>query len=200
MHPAHARARPSVAAPHTTHQWGQMASAILCFAFVNVVVSTVAFIPVLLHGLNLASQGWRAVDAALFGSMLGSTDAVAVTAILKAGVVTGSGLCASSSCVSAHKPARPARRASQHAHSCRHAPLAWRTSPHAPPAPAPAPPHDAAACRCQAALPSCCRRCWRASRCSTTRHPLCCLRSSCTCQPRLMAAAPSAATRGPSCA
>jgi hypothetical protein len=36
-------------------------------------------------GRNLAEAGWRPVDAALFGAMLGLTDAVAVTAILKAG-------------------------------------------------------------------------------------------------------------------
>jgi NhaP-type Na+/H+ or K+/H+ antiporter len=56
------------------------------FASFNVLVSTAAFIPLMLYGLNLAAAGWRPVDAALFGAMLGSTDAVAVTAILKAGV------------------------------------------------------------------------------------------------------------------
>jgi NhaP-type Na+/H+ and K+/H+ antiporter len=72
----------------------QMAAHCLMFASLNVLVSTVAFIPLMLYGLNLAEAGWRPVDAALFGAMLGSTDAVAVTAILKAGGA------ASSSCVS----------------------------------------------------------------------------------------------------
>jgi hypothetical protein len=63
----------------------QMAAHCLMFASLNVLVSTVAFIPLMLYGLNLAEAGWRPVDAALFGAMLGSTDAVAVTAILKAG-------------------------------------------------------------------------------------------------------------------
>lgn len=63
----------------------QMAAHCLLFAFVNVVVSTMAFIPLMLYGLGLGAAGWRPVDAALFGAMLGSTDAVAVTAILKAG-------------------------------------------------------------------------------------------------------------------
>jgi NhaP-type Na+/H+ or K+/H+ antiporter len=62
-----------------------MAAHCLMFASLNVLVSTVAFIPLMLYGLNLAEAGWRPVDAALFGAMLGSTDAVAVTAILKAG-------------------------------------------------------------------------------------------------------------------
>lgn len=62
-----------------------MAAHVLLFALVNVVASTLAFIPLMLYVLGLAKSGWRAVDAALFGAMLGSTDAVAVTAILKAG-------------------------------------------------------------------------------------------------------------------
>lgn len=48
-------------------------------------LSTLAFIPVMLWGLGMASAGWGVMDAALFGAMLGSTDAVAVAAILKAG-------------------------------------------------------------------------------------------------------------------
>jgi hypothetical protein len=67
----------------------QLAMHTLLFAGVNVVVSTLAFIPVMLYGLNLAATGWGVMDAALFGAMLGSTDAVAVAAILKAGVYKG---------------------------------------------------------------------------------------------------------------
>jgi NhaP-type Na+/H+ or K+/H+ antiporter len=63
----------------------QLAAHTLLFAGVNVVVSTLAFIPVMLYGLNLKAAGWGTMDAALFGAMLGSTDAVAVAAILKAG-------------------------------------------------------------------------------------------------------------------
>jgi NhaP-type Na+/H+ or K+/H+ antiporter len=58
---------------------------VLCFAFFNVVAGAVAMIPILLYGLGLAHQGWRAIDVALFGAMLAATDAVAVSAILKAG-------------------------------------------------------------------------------------------------------------------
>uniref|UniRef100_A0A383V5V1 Cation/H+ exchanger transmembrane domain-containing protein n=1 Tax=Tetradesmus obliquus TaxID=3088 RepID=A0A383V5V1_TETOB len=63
----------------------KMAAHCLIFASLNVLVSTVAFIPLMLYGLDLAAAGWRPIDAALFGAILGSTDAVAVTAILKAG-------------------------------------------------------------------------------------------------------------------
>ncbi|KAF8062812.1 NHX7 [Scenedesmus sp. PABB004] len=63
----------------------KMAVHCLLFAFVNVVASTLAFIPIMLGGLGLGATGWRPVDAALFGAMLGSTDAVAVAAVLKAG-------------------------------------------------------------------------------------------------------------------
>lgn len=65
----------------------QLAAHSLLFAVVNVVLSTLAFIPVMLFGpsLQLSQSGWSAMDAALMGAMLGSTDAVAVSAILKAG-------------------------------------------------------------------------------------------------------------------
>jgi NhaP-type Na+/H+ or K+/H+ antiporter len=62
-----------------------MAAHVLLFAFVNVAVCTVAFVPLLLVVLDMGKMGWRTIDAALFGAMLGSTDAVAVTAILKGG-------------------------------------------------------------------------------------------------------------------
>jgi NhaP-type Na+/H+ or K+/H+ antiporter len=58
---------------------------VLLFAFVNVVVSAAALVPILLWGLGLAADGWRAIDAALFASMLAATDAVAVSSILHAG-------------------------------------------------------------------------------------------------------------------
>jgi len=63
----------------------QLAAHTLLFAVVNVVLSTLAAIPLMLWGLGMASAGWGVMDAALFGAMLGSTDAVAVAAILKAG-------------------------------------------------------------------------------------------------------------------
>ena len=36
---------------------------------------------------NMASGGWNAIDVALFGTMIGSTDAASVIAILKSGIV-----------------------------------------------------------------------------------------------------------------
>lgn len=63
----------------------QLAVHTLLFALVNVVLTTLAFIPVMLYGLGMSAAGWTVMDAALFGAVLGSTDAVAVTAILKAG-------------------------------------------------------------------------------------------------------------------
>jgi hypothetical protein len=76
----------------------QLVAHSLLFAVVNVLLSTLGFIPVMLYApsLHLARSGWTVMDAALLGAMLGSTDAVAVSAILKAGVRadrTEPGLC-----------------------------------------------------------------------------------------------------------
>lgn len=62
----------------------QVVANVSVLALLSVVATAVALIPVMLWGLSLHQEGWRAVDVALFGSMLASTDAVAVSAILKA--------------------------------------------------------------------------------------------------------------------
>lgn len=58
---------------------------VLVFAFLMVAATLFSMIPYMLYVLGLAKEGWRSVDVALFISMLASTDAVAVTAILRSG-------------------------------------------------------------------------------------------------------------------
>lgn len=62
-----------------------MAVHVMCMAFINVAIATIALVPVLLYGLGLQREGWRPIDVALFGAMIASTDAVAVSAVLKSG-------------------------------------------------------------------------------------------------------------------
>ena len=63
----------------------QVLPQVLAFAFLLVSASTVAMIPVLQYIFGLAGMGWTWQHAALFAAMLGSTDCVAVSAVLKAG-------------------------------------------------------------------------------------------------------------------
>ncbi|KAK9788845.1 hypothetical protein WJX73_003600 [Symbiochloris irregularis] len=56
---------------------------VVSFAFLLVMASTVILTPILLFLFNLRSEGWQWPDAALFAVMLASTDAVAVSALLK---------------------------------------------------------------------------------------------------------------------
>ena len=63
----------------------QVLPQVLAFAFLLVSASTVAMIPVLQNLFGLGSMGWAWQHAALFAAMLGSTDCVAVSAVLKAG-------------------------------------------------------------------------------------------------------------------
>lgn len=63
----------------------QVLPQVLAFAFLLVSASTVAMIPVLQYLFGLANMGWTWQHAALFAAMLGSTDCVAVSAVLKAG-------------------------------------------------------------------------------------------------------------------
>lgn len=58
---------------------------ILFMAFVMVTVSTLVLIPFMLYVLDLQSTGWTAGYVALFGAMIASTDAAAVSAGLNAG-------------------------------------------------------------------------------------------------------------------
>jgi NhaP-type Na+/H+ or K+/H+ antiporter len=63
---------------------------VICFAFLIVIASTAVFTPVLLYVFNLRSMGWTWEHGALFSAMIASTDAVAVSAILKKGWLTHS--------------------------------------------------------------------------------------------------------------
>lgn len=56
---------------------------IMTLAFFVVLLSTALLVPVMLYVFGLRSQGWQWYDAALFGSMIASTDAVAIVAVLK---------------------------------------------------------------------------------------------------------------------
>ena len=58
---------------------------VIFMAFVMVLCSALLLIPFMLYGLNMASRGWDAVYVALFGTMIGATDAASVIAILKSG-------------------------------------------------------------------------------------------------------------------
>jgi NhaP-type Na+/H+ or K+/H+ antiporter len=60
---------------------------VMSFAFLLVAASTVALIPIMLFALNLQAQNWQWQHAALFSAMIASTDAVAVSAILKKGAL-----------------------------------------------------------------------------------------------------------------
>jgi hypothetical protein len=70
---------------HPPHPRPQIAVAVLVFAFANVIIASFALIPFLQHVLGLAAEGWRPMDCALLAAMLSATDAVAVSAIIKAG-------------------------------------------------------------------------------------------------------------------
>lgn len=56
---------------------------ILTAAFLVVGFTCGALIPLLLYGLQLAPLGWQWYHVALLGSMLASTDAVAIVAVMK---------------------------------------------------------------------------------------------------------------------
>lgn len=58
---------------------------VLVLAIVIVVLSVLLFMPIMLYVLRLGAEGWTVLDVALFATMLASTDAVAVSAILHSG-------------------------------------------------------------------------------------------------------------------
>jgi hypothetical protein len=60
---------------------------VISFAFLMVLASTAMLSPVLLYVFGLADLGWRWEHAAMFSAILASTDAVAVSAVLKSGVL-----------------------------------------------------------------------------------------------------------------
>lgn len=59
---------------------------VLVFAFLVVAANTVVLAAFMLYGLNLKDT-WTWTDAFLFATMIASTDAVAVTAIMKEGTM-----------------------------------------------------------------------------------------------------------------
>lgn len=63
----------------------QMLMHVISFAFLVVIASTAMFVPILLYVFGLNKLGWNWQHAALFSAMIASTDAVAVSAILKKG-------------------------------------------------------------------------------------------------------------------
>ena len=61
----------------------QVATPVVVLAFLVVGSSCALMIPVMLYIFQLQSSGWRWQYAALLGSMLASTDAVAIVATMK---------------------------------------------------------------------------------------------------------------------
>jgi len=60
---------------------------VMFMAIVMVLASALLLIPFMLYALGMIGSGWNAIYVALFGTMIGSTDAASVIAILKAGDV-----------------------------------------------------------------------------------------------------------------
>ncbi|KAG1661624.1 hypothetical protein FOA52_002854 [Chlamydomonas sp. UWO 241] len=63
----------------------RMLIGVLFMAFVMVISACILFIPFMLDALGLKASGWTAIDAALFGATIASTDAAAVASCLHAG-------------------------------------------------------------------------------------------------------------------
>ena len=63
----------------------QVALHVLTLAFVVVGCTCGLLIPIMLYVFQMQAAGWQWYDAALFGSMIASTDAVAIVAVLKQG-------------------------------------------------------------------------------------------------------------------
>ena len=63
--------------------WLQVAVQCVSFAVLAVVGMAVIMTPLLLYAFDLRASGWHWSHAALFTCMIASTDAVAVTAVLK---------------------------------------------------------------------------------------------------------------------
>ena len=63
----------------------QMLVPVISLAFLIVIASTAIYTPLLLYVFNLRRVGWLWEHGALFSAMISSTDAVAVSAILKKG-------------------------------------------------------------------------------------------------------------------
>ena len=63
----------------------QMLVPVISLAFLIVIASTIIYTPLLLYLFDLRKVGWLWEHGALFSAMISSTDAVAVSAILKKG-------------------------------------------------------------------------------------------------------------------
>ena len=63
----------------------QMLMPVISLAFLIVIASTAMYTPLLLYVFDLRKVGWLWEHGALFSAMISSTDAVAVSAILKKG-------------------------------------------------------------------------------------------------------------------
>ena len=63
----------------------QMLVPVISLAFLIVIASTAIYTPLLLYVFDLRRVGWLWEHGALFSAMISSTDAVAVSAILKKG-------------------------------------------------------------------------------------------------------------------
>lgn len=61
----------------------QVALNVVTLAFLVVASTCAVLIPVMLYIFWLKPSGWQWYDAALFGSIIASTDAVAIVAVLK---------------------------------------------------------------------------------------------------------------------
>ena len=72
--------------PQTLPAALQVALHVLTLAFIVVACTCGLLIPIMLWVFQMQSDGWHWYDAALFGSMIASTDAVAIVAVLKQGV------------------------------------------------------------------------------------------------------------------
>lgn len=61
----------------------QVALNVVTLAFLVVASTCGLLIPIMLYVFWLKPSGWQWYDAALFGSIIASTDAVAIVAVLK---------------------------------------------------------------------------------------------------------------------
>lgn len=65
----------------------QVALHAVTLAFIVVTCTCGLLIPIMLYVFQMQSEGWKWYDAALFGAVIASTDAVAIVAVLKKGAM-----------------------------------------------------------------------------------------------------------------
>ena len=78
---------------HLISPFVQVALHCISLAFLVVAGSCALLIPVMLYIFQLQTRGWQWPHAALFGSMLASTDAVAIVATMKTSELHYSSAC-----------------------------------------------------------------------------------------------------------